>query len=96
MREADFQRLIVEAAGYLGYAVYHTFDSRRSNPGWPDLVLLKQGHMICLEVKTERGRVRPEQVVWIAELDQVPGVTAMIVRPSQWDQVEALLKGEAA
>lgn len=96
MRERDFQRLIVEAAGYLGYAVYHTFDSRRSNPGWPDLVLLKQGRMICLELKTERGRIRPEQEVWIAALDQVPGVTARIVRPSQWDQIEALLKGEPA
>jgi len=96
VRERDFQRLIVEAAGYLGYAVYHTFDSRRSNPGWPDLVLLKQGRMICLELKTERGRIRPEQEVWIAALDQVPGVTARIVRPSQWDQIEALLKGEPA
>lgn len=92
MRERDFQAMVQQAAGYLGWMSYHTWDSRRSNPGWPDLVLVKDGRMLCLELKTEKGRIRPEQEVWIAELQQVPGVTARIVRPSQWDEIEALLR----
>ena len=92
MRERDFQRMVQDAAGYLGFMTYHTHDSRRSNPGWPDLVLLKQGRMICLELKTEKGRIRPEQEVWIAELAQVPGVTARIVRPSDLDEILTLLQ----
>lgn len=96
MREKQFQALVVEAAGYLGWRVFHDFDSRRSTPGFPDLVLLRPPALLMLELKTERGRIRPEQEVWIAELDQVPGVTARIVRPSMWGEIESLLKGEAA
>ena len=64
MREREYQDMIVKAASYLGYAVYHTFDSRRSQPGYPDLTLCKDGRLIFLEVKTEKGKVRPEQIAW--------------------------------
>jgi len=95
MRERDFQAMVEQAAGYLSWRCYHTHDSRRSNPGWPDLVCIKDGKMLALELKTERGRVRPEQEVWIAELGQVPGVEARIVRPSEWDDLLVMLKGES-
>lgn len=95
MRERDFQAMVEQAAGYLGWMTYHVWDSRRSNPGWPDLVLLKGNRMLIWELKTERGRVRPEQDVWIAALNQVPGVEARIVRPSEWDDLLVMLKGES-
>jgi hypothetical protein len=95
MRERDFQAMVVEAAGYLGWRAYHTFDSRRSAPGFPDLVLVKPPRMLALEIKTERGKVRPEQIAWLADLGQVPGVTALLVRPSDWDRLEQLLMGES-
>lgn len=94
MREREFQALIVEAAGYLGWRVYHTYDARRSQPGWPDLILLRPPVLLALELKTERGRVRPGQLEWLADLDQVPGVTARLVRPGDWEDVLALLQGK--
>jgi hypothetical protein len=41
IREADFQATIVETARTLGWLIYHTHDSRRSSPGFPDLVLVR-------------------------------------------------------
>lgn len=36
-KELAWQKTIVEGAMYLGYKVHHETDSRRSNPGFPDL-----------------------------------------------------------
>lgn len=92
MRERDIQDMMEEAAGYLGWRCFHDRDSRRNNPGFPDLVCVKGGKLLALELKTEKGRIRPEQEVWIAELAQVPGVTARIVRPSDLDEILTLLQ----
>jgi hypothetical protein len=51
MTEKQLQGAVVELAKRLGYLVYHTFDSRRSNPGWPDLVLCKPPRLIFAELK---------------------------------------------
>lgn len=42
------------------------------------------------------GKVRPEQHLWLAAISDVEQVTSLLARPADWDQIEALLKGEAA
>lgn len=96
MSESEFMASVVDAAEKLSWRCFHDYDSRRSNPGWPDLVCVRDGKLLALELKAKRGRVRPGQIEWIAELADVPGVTAMIARPDDWDRVLALLQGEAA
>ncbi len=95
--EANLQQTICELAVRLGWKFNHNPDSRRSNPGLPDLVLIHPDHPergpLFIECKTERGRVRKEQRVWIDTLKRA-GVRAFVVRPSQMDFVEALLRGE--
>lgn len=92
MRERDWQAMVTAAAQHLGYLAYHTHDARRSQPGYPDLCLVRGERLVFLELKTERGRVRPEQQVWLDALSQVPGVVAMVARPSQWDDVLEILR----
>ena len=96
MSEAEFMASVVDAAQKLSWRCFHDYDSRRSNPGWPDLVCVRDGKLLALELKAKKGRVRPGQIEWIAELADVPGVTALIARPDDWDQVLALLRGDVA
>jgi hypothetical protein len=57
-----------------------------SPKGWVDLFLLKDGKALAYEVKTEKGRIRPEQLECLALL-QAAGIPARIVRPSDFDSV---------
>jgi hypothetical protein len=87
MTEKQFQDLITEAADANGWLHYHTHDSRRSDPGFPDLVLVKPGHPILfLEVKREKGRVSWQQTAWLNAINAADGdhVIACLVRPSDW------------
>jgi hypothetical protein len=47
----------------LGIRWYHAHDSRRSIPGWPDLVLVGNS-IIFRELKSAAGTLRPEQHDW--------------------------------
>lgn len=69
---------------------YHPNQSLRDEPGFPDLVLLAPTRVLWRELKTMRGRVRPEQKVWLAEL-QARGEDARIWRPSDWPSILAEL-----
>ena len=68
MSEASFQGAVVEYARLRGWLVYHTRDSRGSQPGYPDLTLVRGGRLIFAELKTDTGRVRVEQQAWLAAL----------------------------
>lgn len=90
--EAEFQRQIVELAELRGWWWHHIPDSRRDNPGRPDLLLVhpEKRRVLFLEVKSERGRVTLAQSRMIEALDG--GRTrAAVVRPSDWDVIEASL-----
>lgn len=91
--EKEWQRTVLDAASYAGWTCYHTFDSRRSAPGFPDLVIVKDGRMLALELKTETGKTTPAQERWLEILGAVPGITARVARPSDWDDVLVLLNG---
>ena len=84
MLEADLQSKVLRLARDLGYELtYHTHDSRRSNPGFPDLVLLsmRRGRLLYRELKTERGQVSPDQRRWLIALRDV-GADAGVWRPT--------------
>jgi hypothetical protein len=79
-RETDVEHAIRELAQrYAWPLAYHTHDSRRSAAGFPDWIFARPGRLVALELKTERGRVRPEQAAWIGVLDSVPGCSAAII-----------------
>ena len=37
-----------------------------------------------------RGRLTPDRPAWVGPFASVPGVTAMVARPSDWGRVEAV------
>jgi hypothetical protein len=69
LSEAQFQQQVIDLAKLHGYTlIYHTHDSRRSQPGFPDLVLVSEqrGRALFRELKTDTGRVSPAQFSWIS------------------------------
>lgn len=92
MSEREFQRQVTALARLTGWACYHTYDSRRSHKGFPDLVLVKPPAILFAELKTDRGHVRPEQALWL-DLLRACGLDARLWRPAMWPEIERTLKG---
>jgi hypothetical protein len=93
MSEKDWQEQVIELAHTLGYVTYHTYDSRRCEPGLPDLFLLRMAppRFVVIELKTTRGRITKEQRIWLNGL-RAAGVEAYIFRPHQWNELVEELK----
>lgn len=94
--EKAFQQQIVDLAKLTGWLCHHTHDSRRSEPGFPDLVLVRPPQVLFVEIKTEAGALRPEQEVWLSALRECPGVQAEVWRPSDWQSIEETLRRRRA
>lgn len=94
MSEREFQRAVLRLAGLFGWTPYHTHDSRRSNPGFPDLVLVhpRRG-VVYAELKSEKGRPTEDQERWLALLREA-GQRAYLWRPSSMDEVAKVLQGD--
>jgi hypothetical protein len=83
MTEAELQTCIEHAARYRGWRSYHTHDSRRSQAGFPDLVLVFGSRILWRELKSQTGRLRPEQQAWLDDLEAA-GADTGIWRPIDW------------
>lgn len=64
MKEAHLQGAVIDMCRLFGVAWYHTYSSRRSVPGWPDLALCGSRGFILRELKTDTGRLSDEQQHW--------------------------------
>ena len=91
MTERQFQSAVLQLARWARWMVFHAYNSRRSNPGFPDLVLVRGERCIFAELKTDTGRVSAAQEEWITALDAVPGIDAVIWRPRHWASLQAKL-----
>lgn len=94
--EKAFQQAVVEYARLNRWKVFHPFDSRRSEPGWPDLTMVRGEMLLFAELKTEKGRLSPAQEDWTSELQGVSNGAAgamrvYVWRPSDWPLIERTL-----
>lgn len=101
--EAAFQQQIEQLAAFYGWELrFHSPDNlpvqtrsgrtrkQHVEPGFPDLVLCRPPELIVVELKTEKGRVRPEQTRWLEALDAC-GLETWLVRPSGFDALHRRL-----
>ena len=93
--EAQLQSSIIEAAGYGGWLHFHVSrsDLGRATPGFPDLVLVHptRKELLFVELKSSKGKLRPEQVVWIDALKDVEFISVGVIRPADADELIARL-----
>lgn len=97
MTEAQFQTAVLQLAKLRGYNLsYHTHDSRRSQPGFPDLVLINvsMNRALFRELKTDIGKVSLKQDEWLDGLRRV-GLNADVWRPSDLasGRIDAEMRG---
>jgi VRR-NUC domain len=89
MTEKTWQQTIIDLAHTLGWLTYHTHDSRRSQPGFPDLVLVRD-RIVYAELKDMRRRLTTAQFAWLDDLRRAGG-EAYVWRPSDWPQAKRIL-----
>lgn len=89
MKEATLLAIVRRIAKRGGWLVYHTHRSDRSEPGWPDLVLVHvpTSRLLVVELKATKGRISPAQAEWIGALSGC-GVDVRVWRPAQLDDGE--------
>lgn len=80
--EKRWQAQVVALLRHAGWWTYHTFDSRRSDPGFPDIVAIRDNRMLAIELKTVRGKPTSEQLAWLDALRGVKVVDAFVLRPA--------------
>jgi hypothetical protein len=88
MSERELQDLVLAAARALGYVCYHTFDSRRSQAGFPDIVAVRAWvsgppRVVFIELKSRTGRLKPDQYTWRGALTMA-GAEYYLWRPDDW------------
>jgi hypothetical protein len=95
--EKEFQQMIVDLATYLGYLHYHTHDSRRSVPGFPDLVLIRpvredrSARLLISELKVGKNTPTPAQRLWLSAFAAC-GIETYVWYPRDWDEIVEVLK----
>lgn len=85
-KEAEFQQQILSLARTLGWRCYHTWDSRHSEGGFPDIIAIRGPTLLALEIKEAGAKEPPPaQVAWIGAFKQVRYVFADFVYPKHWE-----------
>lgn len=101
MTEEEWQRQVVELAGILGWKHLHVrrtigrggrWTTSTNLKGFPDLMLWHEGmrRVVAAELKSERGRLSPEQVDVLRSL-RAAGMEAYVWKPSDLGDVKRLL-----
>ena len=91
MTESEFQQRVIHEAQLAGWRVYHTYDSRRSAAGYPDLTLVRPPRVIVAELKSERGHLSRAQREWLDAFRATP-VEAYLWFPRDAHMILAILE----
>jgi hypothetical protein len=102
--ETAFQACVLEVARLAGWRSLHIRPARRADgswrtpvagdgKGWPDLTLVRPPRLLFCELKSERGKLRPEQSDWLDALRLLPQAEVFVWTPADWDSLVEVLAG---
>ena len=63
--ERQIQEMVRQTALKFGWLAYHSWTSLYSPSGYPDVVALRGERLVVAEIKGPRGKLSPEQWVWL-------------------------------
>lgn len=83
MLEEDLMAAVKGIAQLKGWKYYHTYDSRKSDRGFPDVVLVhgKARKVLWRELKRDDNKPTPGQQEWLDELTAA-GEDARVWKPA--------------
>ena len=92
--EKEFQAAVLKLARSHGWLAFHTHDSRKSEAGFPDCVLLHPWRKpaIVAELKVGTNKCTAAQTAWL-EAFRASGVRAYEWRPEQWAEIVKIIEG---
>lgn len=67
------QQQVMDRMEVYGWLAYHTFDARKSSPGYPDVIALRNGRRLAIELKREGEWPTSDQEDWLnayADVDE--------------------------
>jgi len=93
--EAKFMLDVKMEAKQNGWMYFHPYDSRKSEPGFPDCTMVRNGRLIFAELKAYKGaRGKPTefQQDWLEELATVRTAEVYLWNPSDMETIKQVLK----
>ena len=102
MTERQLSKAVVELAERLGWRVFTISNTKggalrsHTGVGFPDLVMVRDGRMLAMELKVGRNTPTDAQDAWLVDLDAVPGVEAGWWNEACWHNgtIEEVLREE--
>ncbi len=96
MLEVELMQRVRTLALDRGWMFYHTYGSRKSTPGFPDLVMMRAPVYVYAELKRQGVRdadVPHYQWEWLAEVQAAgdPHFQAYLWRPADWPEIREVL-----
>ena len=74
MKESEIRTQVKEYLQYKGWFVYYNLAGLGAYPGLSDLVAVKDGRVIHIELKTKKGRQSKRQVEFQRNIEAAGGV----------------------
>ncbi len=103
MTESAFERMVLSLARLGRWRTFHARPGRTARgwrtpvsgdgKGFPDWLFVRGPVLLVRELKTDTGKVSPEQAAWLDAL-LATGQDARVWRPRDWAEIEATLTRE--
>lgn len=91
VKEDEVLKRVRSVARVHGWLCYHTYDARRSEPGFPDVVATNGRRLLFAELKSRTGKVTIEQARWLELLERATAIDVRLWRPG--DAIDDYFKG---
>jgi hypothetical protein len=87
MSEDELLTCVIDTMRLLRWRVHHVRNSKRGvvqgHVGFPDVIALRDGRVLVVELKSDKGRLTDDQRVWLDEWRKT-GAFVHVWRPSDW------------
>jgi hypothetical protein len=86
--EDQFRAAVEAQAREWGWIVYHTKDSRQSETGFPDDIMIRRDRLLAWELKrTRKEKPSAAQRKWLRAFQGIAGAEVRIYSPEDWDSI---------